>query len=486
MEKKRQLVWLRSDLRVSDNKALYNASLEGPVVCVFLLCPEQWQEHGDGANKLCFFLKHLKHLESDLLKLNIPVIVRPAGWFADCPDELLNLARELDCQGIWFNDQYGLNELDRDNRVDHLFQQQGLLCHRFTDQVLFQPGSLLNGKGEYFKVFTPFKKHLYKQLNPNSIQPLPQPAKQPQQKVKIDSDSTYAELYTPTATNIEINWPVGEQTAQKRLQSFIHGRAEQYEQHRDYPSLDGTSSLSPWLNVGAISIRQCFYDALMANDGELDTGNPGLVCWMSELVWREFYKHILNGFPRLSMGRAFKEETDQLPWIENNEHYEAWKAGRTGIPIVDAAMKQLVQTGWMHNRLRMVTAMFLSKNLMLDWRLGERFFMEHLIDGDLGTNNGGWQWSSSTGTDAAPYFRMFNPESQSRKFDESGAFIRQWLPGLSGLDNESIHAPFAKNEIRDLDYPKPVVDLKASRERVLAAFKSLKQAASNSPQQEFS
>ncbi|MGI9277521.1 MAG: deoxyribodipyrimidine photo-lyase [Endozoicomonas sp.] len=473
MEKKRQLVWLRSDLRVSDNKALYNASLEGPVVCVFLLCPEQWREHGDGANKLFFFLKHLKHLESSLLKLNIPVIVRYVDWFAGCPKELLKLARELDCQGIWFNDQYGLNEQNRDINVEHLFLQQGFQCHRFTDQILFRPGSLLNGKGEYFKVFTPFRKHLYKQLSPNSIQPLPQPAKQSQQQIKTASDNNYAELYTPTATYIDRYWPVGEQAAQKRLQSFIFGHAQQYEESRDYPSLDGTSSLSPWLNVGAISIRQCFYDAFMANDGVLDTGNPGLVCWMSELIWREFYKHILSGFPRLSMGRAFKEETDRLPWIQNNAHYEAWKNGRTGIPIVDAAMKQLVQTGWMHNRLRMVTAMFLSKNLMLDWRLGERFFMEHLIDGDLAANNGGWQWSSSTGTDAAPYFRMFNPESQSRKFDESGAFIRQWLPELSGLDNKSIHAPSAAAENIHLDYPEPVIDLKASRARVLGAFKSL-------------
>ena len=474
MEKKRQLVWLRSDLRISDNKALYHASLEGPVVCAFLLCPQQWQEHGDGANKLFFFLKHLQHLEPRLQMLNIPIIVRRVGWFADCPEELLKLAKGLACQGIWFNDQYGLNERRRDNQVEQFFNQSGLECHRFTDQVLFKPGTLLNGKGEYFKVFTPFKKHLYKQLNYADLQPLPLPARQPSQDITAASFDSYTTFYQPTATNIEADWPVGEHAAQERLKSFISDQAERYEERRDTPSVDGTSSLSPWLNAGAVSIRQCFYDALMANDGEPDTGNPGLVCWMSELIWREFYKHILHGFPRLSMRRAFKEETDRLPWIQNPEHYEAWKAGRTGIPIVDAAMKQLVQTGWMHNRLRMVAAMFLSKNLMLDWRLGERFFMEHLIDGDLAANNGGWQWSSSTGTDAAPYFRMFNPESQSRKFDESGTFIRQWLPELSELDSKTIHAPSAIADSIHLDYPKPVVDLKASRSRVLAAFKGLK------------
>ncbi|ERI52767.1 hypothetical protein N878_17765, partial [Pseudomonas sp. EGD-AK9] len=214
--------------------------------------------------------------------------------------------------------------------------------------------------------------------------------------------------------------------------------------------------------------------ALRANRGEFDSGNPGAVTWINELLWREFYKHILVGYPRVSMHRAFRQETEALPWRDAPDELAAWQQGRTGLPIVDAAMRQLRATGWMHNRLRMIVAMFLTKNLLIDWREGERFFMRQLIDGDLAANNGGWQWSASTGTDAAPYFRIFNPISQSQKFDPDGHFIRHWVPELAGLNKRDIHDPAALGGLlAPAGYPRPIVDLARSRERALAAFKHL-------------
>ena len=257
---------------------------------------------------------------------------------------------------------------------------------------------------------------------------------------------------------------------------FIQDKAEDYKDNRDYPAIPGTSTVSPWLTAGVLSIRQCFSAALAANNGELDTGNAGLSCWLSELVWREFYRHILVLFPRVCRNKAFQQETDQLPWKGDRDLLAKWQQGKTGVPIVDAAMRQLVTTGWMHNRLRMVVAMYLTKDLMVDWRLGEQFFMEHLLDGDLASNNGGWQWAASTGTDAAPYFRIFNPVSQSRKFDAKGEFLRQWLPELAELDNKTIHDPAASGSLfyDDSIYPKPLVDHKEARAATLEAFKALK------------
>ena len=228
---------------------------------------------------------------------------------------------------------------------------------------------------------------------------------------------------------------------------------------------------------GAISIRQCFYKAFLLNNEEFSTGNPDILCWMSELIWREFYKHILFAFPRLSKGQAFQEKTHQIKWLHNSNFINAWKEGKTGIPIVDAAMRQLNAIGWMHNRLRMIVAMFFSKNLFQDWRIGETFFMEKLIDGDLAANNGGWQWCASTGVDAAPYFRIFNPISQSQRFDKEGFFIKQYVPELVQMDAKNIHIPSNKTQhslFDKLDYPPPIVDLNTSRKKAIEAFKKIK------------
>ncbi|MBY0309284.1 MAG: hypothetical protein K2Q09_11125, partial [Phycisphaerales bacterium] len=270
-------------------------------------------------------------------------------------------------------------------------------------------------------------------------------------------------------------WPAGESAAERRLDAFCSSRLTGYRAERDAPALDATSVLSPYLAVGAISPRRCIAAAAGRNGGGLDSGDPGAAAWISEVIWREFYRHIVVHFPRVSMGRAFKPATDRLQWSRDERLLAAWAGGRTGFPIVDAGMRQLAATGWMHNRVRMIVAMFLSKDLFLDWRLGERHFMLNLVDGDLAQNNGGWQWSASTGTDAAPYFRVYNPVSQSRAHDPKGVYIRRWVPELRDLPDEHLHDPSLLPALlrTPLDYPMPVIDRSTTRARVTAAFKAL-------------
>lgn len=213
-----------------------------------------------------------------------------------------------------------------------------------------------------------------------------------------------------------------------------------------------------------------------ANRGRAGSGRKGVTTWIGELIWREFYRHILIGFPQVCMNRPFRVETDRLPWRYDEGQFEAWCAGRTGVPVVDAGMRQLAQTGWMHNRLRMITAMFLTKDLFIDWRLGERHFMRHLVDGDFANNNGGWQWSASTGTDAAPYFRIFNPFNQSRRYDPTGDYIRRFVPELEGVSADDIHEPH-KSKSLATDYPRPIVDHDAVRRGTIKAFQGLSRRA---------
>ncbi len=271
-------------------------------------------------------------------------------------------------------------------------------------------------------------------------------------------------------------WPSGEKIAYERLEHFIADKIFTYHTQRDLPFLDSTSRLSPYLALGMISAKTCFLSALTANSYELDTGNQGVLTWMSELIWREFYRHILIAVPRVCMNQPYKPETKNLQWEKDQSLLKKWQQGQTGFPLVDAAMRQLNLTGWMHNRLRMVTAMFLSKNLFLDWRLGEKYFASHLIDFDFASNNGGWQWSASTGTDAVPYFRIFNPLSQSERFDQTGNFIREYCPELKDFDDRSIHDPYKYQPLiaSQSGYPRFIIDYKSSRLRAIAAFKNLK------------
>jgi deoxyribodipyrimidine photo-lyase len=473
----RQLIWLRSDLRLHDNTALSAAMAAGPTLAVYLTSPEQWREHDDAACKVDFWLRNLAALHTQLTALNVPLLVRQAPHWRDAPQVLEALCREQAIDCVWVNEEYGINEQARDRAVQQHLRQQGVNLRTCLDQLFFAPGSVLTQAGNYFQVYSQFRKACYRNLH-TAIPPLvPTPQAQAALPVASDALPLAVDGFATPAPALRELWPAGEDAALRRLADFAEERMAWYQERRDFPAVDGTSQLSPYLAAGVISPRQCLHAALRINQGEFDSGNPGAVCWVNELLWREFYKHILVGYPRVSRHRAFRLETEAVPWRDAPKDLEAWQQGRTGIPIVDAAMRQLLATGWMHNRLRMVVAMFFTKNLLLDWRLGERFFMQHLIDGDLAANNGGWQWSASTGTDAAPYFRIFNPISQSQKFDPDGHFIRTWVPELAGLNKRDIHDPSAMGGLFGMaEYPRPIVDLARSRERALQVFKNLPSA----------
>lgn len=470
----RQLIWYRTDLRVQDNTALLAAMRRGPTLAVYLISPGQWQLHGDAPCKVDFWLRSLAQLKRQLQSLNVPMLIRHAEHWREVPAVLAGLCAEHGICDVHANEEYGHNEAQRDREVADRLGTAGVKWHSHIDQVLFAPGSILTRTGNYFQVFSQFRRQCYQQLHASipSVQPMPAP----QAALALAGDPVPESVtgFSTPLPALRSLWPAGENAALGRLREFADEHLADYHRHRDLPGCPGTSQLSPYLAAGVLSPRQCLHAALSINQGEFDSGNQGAVTWISELLWREFYKHILAGFPRVSRHRAFRLHTEAVPWRQAPDELAAWQEGRTGFPLIDAAMRQLLATGWMHNRLRMVVAMFLTKNLLIDWREGERFFMQHLIDGDLAANNGGWQWSASTGTDAVPWFRLFNPVTQSQRFDPQGRFIRHWLPELAHLDDRLIHAPSAAGSLFAVaDYPAPMVDLAASRERALSAFKNL-------------
>lgn len=469
-----QLFWLRSDLRTSDNTALAAAMAAGPTVALYLVTPRQWLAHDDAPCKVDFWLRNLAELSTRLGALNVPLVIREVDDWQAVPDALLNVCREHGMQRLHYNEEYGVNEQRRDQAVAARLEAADIRVRSYLDQLLFTPGSVQTQSGSYFKVFSQFRKACLARLSVSLPACEPVPAAQAPLGIASDPVPAAVTGFPRPTDYLRALWPAGEAFAQRRLAAFVEDDLNEYHQRRDLPAEPGTSQLSAYLAAGVISIRQCLHAALGYNQGELDSGSTGATTWINELLWREFYKHILVGYPRVSMHRAFRPETEALPWRRAPDELEAWQQGRTGFPIIDAAMRQMQETGWMHNRLRMVVAMFLSKNLLIDWREGERWFMRHLIDGDLAANNGGWQWSASTGTDSVPYFRLFNPISQSQRFDPDGQFLRRWLPELQGLGKREIHNPSMQRSLfGKADYPAPIIDLGESRARALDAFRNL-------------
>ncbi len=475
----RPLMWFRSDLRTDDNRALYHAcdKARRGVVGVFAICADQWRQHDWGSVRVEFLLRNVACLREQLLKLNIPLLIIKPRLFADIAVELLRLARRRACDALYFNREYEVNERRRDDAVTELFGEHGWPVAAFDDQTTLPPDGLRTQEGNFYTVFTPFKRAWCERVeSTHGVEPLRAPRTQPELVGPPDDLPERLVGYHLSAGLPEL-WPAGEHHALRQLSDFVTDRIAAYRRRRDNPAIEATSRLSPYLTLGVISPRRCLAEARAANRGVLQDGRAGPTTWISELIWREFYRHILVGYPRVSMDRAFREETDALDWRYDEDEFAAWCAGQTGYPLVDAGLRQLAQTGWMHNRLRMIVAMFLTKDLLLDWRWGERHFMQHLIDGDLASNNGGWQWSASTGTDAAPYFRIFNPTTQSQRFDPDGDFIRAYVPELREVPKKAIHDPPTDIRRRH-DYPAPICDHKAGRERALHAFKRLKEDVS--------
>lgn len=476
----RVLHWFRRDLRMRDNTALLEAAriaTEG-VVGVFVLAPEQWRAHDDAAIKVDFWMRSLAVLSDRLARKSIPLVVTRADRCAEVPAVLLEVAHQAKCDALTFNAEYEVNERLRDARVRRAFEAEDrevIECH---DRCILAPGTVRTATEGIYTVFTPFQNRFIAALGETDTAPRGDPRKQP--PIAVEPSPVPRAVEGFAAPFDPALWPAGEAVAQDRLAKFVAERGSRYGEARDAPAVDGTSALSPYLAAGVISPRDCLHAAREADGGVLRlgkayTGAPsGLGKWISELIWRDFYIHITSLVPRLCTGRAFKPVDRKIPWRDDLAGFEAWCAGRTGFPIVDAAMRQLNATGWMHNRARMIVAMFLTKDLLIDWRWGERYFMQHLIDGDLASNNGGWQWSASTGTDAAPYFRMYNPITQGQRHDPRGDYIRRWVPELRSIDSDAVFDPSRLPPIARarIDYPEPIVDHAMARDRVMVAFRA--------------
>ena len=464
----RGLVWFRTDLRVDDNLALNSATKKcEEIVGIYIFSQSQWNYHNESNVKLDFLIRNLAILEKSLAKLNIPLIAINTNTFRSLPDALCSFVAQYKIDQIFWNNEFGINESERDHLATHALKKFNIKISRYHDQVIYEPGFLKTGQGKPFSVFTPFKRRWVENFDMNFLD-----IKTPsiaQKTIKIKSDLSKLKFFK--THNVDMNlWPVGEHAAKKRLKNFLDSKVKDYSQYRNIPILDGTSRISPYLALGVLSPRRCILEGLKLNNFELTSGNSGICKWIDEIVWREFYRNIMHSFPKVSQNKPFQDYTDLIKWRYSKKELQAFFEGKTGFPIVDAGIRQMHLEGWMHNRLRMIVAMFFTKNMLHDWRIGEKFFMKNLIDGDFPSNNGCWQWSASTGTDAAPYFRIFNPYSQSVKFDPDGHYIYKNLPELSTLPLAELHCPSAKSR-KDSDYPIEILDLKSSRIRAIEAFK---------------
>ncbi|WP_428776130.1 deoxyribodipyrimidine photo-lyase, partial [Vibrio sp.] len=451
-----QIVWFRRDLRVEDNTALQQAIASGDsVVAVYIATPVQWDFHHLAPVQADLIYRRLSVLQQDLASLNIELLYFECDDFEAAASELADFAEQSNAQGVWLNKEYELNEVRRDQQLQWQLASIQIELHSYDDKCAFAPGQILNKQGQYFKVFTPFKKAYLKQY----YQRPPQISKTEAAPVWDHADQwqdiRWSEQQSFRYPRVTSNhYSVDSKEILTKLRHFCHQAVDDYHQQRDFPAQAGTSQLSAYLAIGALSVRQCMV-RLHYQHPELNLGRQ---TWLSELVWREFYQHLLYFEPKLSRGESFLPWGQNLRWLAPSDALTAWQKGCTGYPIVDAAMRQLNQTGWMHNRLRMVVASFLTKDLHIDWHHGEAYFMSCLIDGDYAANNGGWQWCASTGCDGQPYFRIFNPISQGEKFDPDGAFVRHWLPELSEVPNRWIHQPWRWEGFETVRYPEPIVD----------------------------
>ncbi|MEO0512739.1 MAG: deoxyribodipyrimidine photo-lyase [Planctomycetota bacterium] len=470
---RRPLVWFRSDLRVEDHAALHAACEDPPkagVVAAYAITPGQWKEHHWGDPKIDFIRRALVELQKQLAGLNIPLKLVHADTFDDVPAALLALAQDTACTELHFGREHEHNERKRDQATEDAFENAGLAVHTHNTKTLFEPGDILTQQDGWYTVFTPFSKKCRATWQ-HRHQRRPAPSEQRDPGFHGDAVPNTMPGFAPPSDHIQQLWPAGPTAARSRLDRFLDDAIADYDTARDTMSIDGTSRLSADLALGTLSPAQVA-DAVYENTNHTETGPFG---YITEILWREFYQHLLLAAPHVSRDRSYRKEYDELEWNTDDDAFQAWCEGKTGVPIVDAAMRQLSRDAWMHNRCRMVTAMFLTKNLFQDWRRGERYFASKLIDIELASNNGGWQWSASTGTDAAPYFRVMNPQSQGEKHDPAGDYIREYVDELKDAKGKAVHAPHAaKPGLFTGGYPEPIVDLKQSRAEAIDRFKAFR------------
>ncbi|MBW8191931.1 deoxyribodipyrimidine photo-lyase [Neiella marina] len=473
---KRALVWFRRDLRVLDNPALSQAcELSKSVVAVFVVSPVQWQKHHKSAIQIDFTRRRLLALKSELSELNIDLKVLIADDFNQQLDCVLDCVESWQIDAVFSNREYEVDEVNRDQQFLKLLRQTPAkpACYSYEERCIIPPGQIVNGSHAPYKVFTPFSKNWLKQLATMGWHCLAKPNKLAIHSNTFASAAELAEHWHcslaaedwPAAEGLSKDYAVATPDILAQLRTFAREQSQDYQQQRDFPALDNTSKLSPHLAIGSLSAKQCLARLCHEHGAPWELAE-GPKTWLNELIWREFYCHVMVAWPHVCMNQAFNPRYQQIQWPNDSLLFDKWCQGKTGFPLVDAAMRQLNQTGWMHNRLRMIVASFLSKDLMIDWRWGEQYFMSRLIDGDLSANNGGWQWAASTGTDAAPYFRIFNPETQSKRFDGSGLFIRRFIPELADCPTALLHKAGAGGH-----YIAPIVDHGERRQMSLALYK---------------
>lgn len=464
------ICWLRRDLRVRDNKALSQAIMHSDQVTVVFVFDTQILSKlkNKKDRRVVFIHRSLQEIDTFLQKMGSKLVVLKGDPAVEIP----KLALGLSVKSIYANMDIEPYAKKRDALVEKKLISQKMEFITCKDHVIFAKDEILNEQKKPYQVFTPYKKkwlaqfedHMTRDVTLNRYTFTPY-----EHLKKYIHDWRLQDI---GFEDCELLIDPGEEYAQMRLKTFAKHMAK-YKELRDYPiETFGTSGLSVALRFGTISIRDCVRTAKAV-------GGEGGNTWLSELIWREFYQMLLDQFPNI-VSEPFQSQYKTLVWPGKKEHFKAWTQGQTGYPLVDAAMRCLNETGWMHNRLRMVVAMFLTKDLLVDWKLGEDYFAEHLVDFELASNNGGWQWSASVGCDAQPYFRIFNPIAQSQKFDARGDFIRQFCPELVHFSAKSIHEPWKASEVEQekagcmigKDYPRPIVDHKVMREKAIALFKA--------------
>lgn len=469
MIEEKALVWFRRDLRDHDHAALAAAlATARQVHCAFVFDTDILAALPSRRDRRVHFIREsLVELAAALQCRGGSLLVRHGR----AVDEIPALACELGVSAVFANRDYEPAAKQRDAAVAERLARNGIAFRASKDQAIFDGNEVLTQAGKPFTVFTPYKRAWLKRLTAADCAPWPdggELASAPSGRVPDLSEIGFA-----ASDLAEIGIQPGMSGARALWADFADGRIERYGEQRDYPAVRGVSYLSVHLRFGTVAIRQLVREAL-ARQAD---------AWLSELIWRDFYFMILDHFPQV-VGHAFKAEYDAIRWAERPDWLAAWQAGQTGYPLVDAAMRQLAYSGWMHNRLRMLVASFLTKDLGIDWRLGERHFAEQLNDFDLSANNGGWQWAASTGCDAQPYFRIFNPLTQSEKFDPAGRFIRRYVPELAGVPDRFIHAPWQMSAAEQAasgarigrDYPLPIVDHAAARLETLERYAVVKKS----------
>ena len=473
MATKPVILWFRRDLRLHDNPALNHAAETGrPILPVFIL--DRNPDRQTGAASLWWLDKSLRALDASLQNRGSRLILRSG----DSLSQLQKLIQETNADAVFMNRLFEPQAFERDAEIAHALKADAVDCRGFNGSLLCRPGAVLNGTGGPYKVFTPFLKALLAKGEPPAHTTGPRAIDTP---TAVQSESTDDWKLHPTEPDWSkgFDWTPGEDGASAALSDFLSGGLKTYAVGRDHPDRPATSRLSPHLHWGEINPWRTI-------ERVRDAAAAGKVAaaeaekFVAEIGWRDFSAHLLHHFPTMPE-RAFRPEYDAMPWRDDPKGLEAWKRGRTGYPLVDAGMRQLWATGWMHNRVRMVVASFLVKHLLIDWREGEAWFWDTLVDADLASNVQNWQWVAGSGADAAPYFRIFNPITQGEKFDAKGGYVRRWVPELRALPDRWLQAPWTAppEVLRDAgvrlgkDYPHPILDHGQARARALDALKTV-------------